>query len=314
MIGEDIALFTVLDPAEGAVRADPVQIEQILFNLAVNARDAMPAGGRLTIETRNIDLDEAYVASHPDARTGPHVLIAVTDTGCGMAPEVKAKIFEPFFTTKGLGKGTGLGLATVYGIVHQSGGHISAHSEIGVGTTFNVYLRRENIPAPTTKTRSGMMQPPQGTETVLLVEDEDGVRALTRCILTGCGYTVLEACEAEQAVEIAEEHPGSLDLLISDVVMPGLGGRMVADRVSELHPDVRVLFVSGYPDDAVVRHGVFQNGVNFLQKPYSPFALANKVREVLDTPSSALECHALDGAENDSPVVRSTEPFCPSVR
>jgi two-component system cell cycle sensor histidine kinase/response regulator CckA len=287
-IGEDVALIAALDPNLGSVRADPTQVEQILLNLAVNARDAMPTGGRLTIETRNILLNDVYVKSHPDARAGPHVLLAVTDTGCGMPPQAKAKIFEPFFTTKGPGKGTGLGLATVYGIVRQSGGHIEVATEVGVGTSFKVYLPwedlpQDDLPLATTKTRSDLEATPGGTETVLLVEDEDGVRALTRCVLTGCGYNVLEAAEGSEAIQVATDHSEPIHLLISDVVMPGAGGRVVADRVTELHPEIHVLFVSGYTDDAVVRHGVSQEGVNFLQKPYSPIALAQKVRQVLDS-------------------------------
>jgi two-component system cell cycle sensor histidine kinase/response regulator CckA len=284
-IGEDVALTMALDPNLGSVQADPGQIEQILLNLAVNARDAMPTGGRLTIETRNVELNDDYDASHPNSPTGPHVLLKVTDTGCGMSPEAKARIFEPFFTTKGPGKGTGLGLATVYGIVHQSGGHIDVETEVGVGTTFNIYLPRDDMPVATKKTLSTLRPPPRGSETVLLVEDEDGVRALTRCVLTGCGYSVLEAVEGDEAVRVAAGHSEPIHLLISDVVMPGAGGRVVADRVTELHPEAHVLFVSGYTDDAVVRHGVSQQEVNFLQKPFSPFALAHKVREVLDSPA-----------------------------
>jgi nitrogen-specific signal transduction histidine kinase/CheY-like chemotaxis protein len=297
LIGEDVALVTALDPALGTVRADPGQVEQILLNLAVNARDAMPTGGQLTIKTCNVELDDGYVQSHPDARPGPHVLMAVTDTGCGMPPEVKARIFEPFFTTKGQGKGTGLGLATVYGIVRQSGGHIGVYSEVGVGTTFKVYLPREGLPAGAAKSRSGQLAPPQGTETVLLVEDESGVRALTRQVLSKCGYRVLEAAGAGEAVKAAAGASGPIHLLVSDVVMPGPSGRVVANRVAELHPGVRVLFMSGYTDDEVVRHGVLQEGVNFLQKPFSPIALARKVREVLDArpPASLPETSACPG-------------------
>jgi CheY-like chemotaxis protein len=198
-----------------------------------------------------------------------------------MTPEVQAKIFEPFFTTKGLGKGTGLGLATVFGIIKQSGGHVGVYSEVGVGTTFKVYLPRVEQKVDGVKSPSGLRTPPRGTETILIVEDEDGVRALTRHILAGNGYAVLEAAEGDEAIAIVEEHSGPIHLLISDVVMPGAGGRVVADRVAQRHPGVRVLFVSGYTDDAVVRHGVLQQGVNFLQKPFSPNSLLLKVREVL---------------------------------
>jgi PAS domain S-box-containing protein len=225
VIGEDVRLTSTLGPELWAVRADPGQVEQVLMNLAVNARDAMPQGGRLTIETRNVELDESYARAHPDARAGPHVLLSVTDTGSGMPPDVKARIFEPFFTTKGPGKGTGLGLATVYGIVKQSGGHVAVSSEVGVGTTFQVYLPRAEPAAGGPKVRPpGPQAPPRGTETVLLVEDEGGVRALTRHVLAGCGYTVLEAADGDEAVRVAAGHDGPIHVLVTDVVMPGAGG------------------------------------------------------------------------------------------
>ncbi|OWK34144.1 sensory box histidine kinase/response regulator [Fimbriiglobus ruber] len=282
LIGADVRLTTTLDRGLGAVRADSGQIEQVLMNLAVNARDAMPRGGVLTIETRNVELDDAYARAHPDARPGPYVLLGVSDTGCGMSPEVRARIFEPFFTTKGAGKGTGLGLATVYGIVQQSGGHIMVDSEVGVGSTFKVYLPRVNLVAENTKAHPGAGTPPRGTETVLIAEDDDGVRALIVRVLAHNGYTVLEAADGDEAVRLSSAHVGSIHLLVTDVVMPGAGGRSVAEQVAERHPESRVLFVSGYTDDAVIRHGVLREGVNFLQKPYSPVALMFKVREVLD--------------------------------
>jgi PAS domain S-box-containing protein len=284
LIGEDVRLVTALDPDPWAVRADPGQIEQVLMNLALNARDAMPTGGRLTIETRNVDLDETYTRTHADARPGPHVLLSVADDGSGMAAEVRARIFEPFFTTKGPGKGTGLGLATVYGIVKQSGGHVAVYSELGLGTTFKVYLPRAEPAAGGVKPRSGLAPPPGGTETVLLAEDEAGVRDLIRRVLADRGYAVLAADDGAAAVRLAAGHRGPIHLLITDVVMPDVGGRAVAERVAERHPAVRVLFVSGYTDDAIIRHGVLRDGVNFLQKPFSPLALAFKVREVLDAP------------------------------
>jgi CheY-like chemotaxis protein len=282
VIGEDVRLSTAPAPGLWPVRADPGQVEQVLLNLAVNARDAMPTGGRLTIETRNVELDEEYARTHPGARPGPHALLAVSDTGCGMTDEVKARIFEPFFTTKGPGKGTGLGLATVYGIVTQSGGHVGVYSEVGVGTTFRVYLPRADGPASGSKSKAGALAPPRGTETVLLVEDDPGVRALTRHILAGCGYAVLEAGDGDEAARAAARHAGPIHLLVTDVVMPGRGGRAVAERLLERHPGLKVLYVSGYTDDAVVRHGVLHEVVNFLQKPFTPAALAHKVREVLD--------------------------------
>ena len=282
VIGEDVRLAFSAGPGLGAVRADPGQLEQVLMNLAVNARDAMPTGGRLTIETRNVDLDDGYARAHPGARPGPHVLLAVTDTGVGMPPEVKARIFEPFFTTKGPGHGTGLGLATVYGIVQQSGGHVEVYSEVGVGTAFKVYLPRADGAAGGAKSRSGTVAPPRGTETVLLVEDDPGVRALTRHVLAGCGYTVLEAADAEEAGRVAAGWDKPIHLLVTDVVMPGAGGRALAGRLVADRPGLKVLYVSGYTDDAVVRHGVLHEAVNFLQKPFSPAALARQVRDVLD--------------------------------
>ena len=282
VIGEDVKLTTTTATGLWPVKADPGQVEQILLNLAVNARDAMPTGGRLTIETGNVELDATYAASHPDARPGPHVLLAVSDSGCGMTPEVRVKIFEPFFTTKGPGKGTGLGLATVYGIVKQSGGHVGVYSEVGVGTPFKVYLPRTGPAGEGPKAYAVPPAPPRGTETVLVVEDDAAVRALTRHVLQHAGYAVLEAVDGDEALRAAAGHPGCIHLLVTDVVMPGTGGRAAAERLAERHPGLRVLFVSGYTDDAVVRHGVLHESVNFLQKPFTPAALAWKVREVLD--------------------------------
>jgi two-component system cell cycle sensor histidine kinase/response regulator CckA len=283
LIGEDVRLATFLGPGLWPVRADPGQVEQVLMNLAVNARDAMPTGGRLTLETRNVELDDSYCDTHPEARSGPHVVLSVADTGCGIPPEVVARVFEPFFTTKGPGRGTGLGLATVHGIVLQSGGHVAVYSEVGVGTTLKVYLPEAELePAGDSRTRPVVLSVPRGTETVLLTEDEAAVRSLARRVLAGCGYTVLEAADGDEAARVAAEYGRPIDLLVTDVVMPGLGGRAVAKRVAESHPSVRVLFISGYTDDAVIRHGVLTEGVNYLQKPFTPTALAHKVREVLD--------------------------------
>lgn len=278
VIGEDVELVTVLDPALGAVKADPGQMEQVLLNLAVNARDAMPTGGRLTIETRNVDL----AGGGPDRRPGPHALLAVSDTGQGMSAEVQARMFDPFFTTKGPGKGTGLGMATVWGIVSQSDGHVKVESAVGAGTTVRVYLPLEAGAELPAGSRSGVQAPPRGSETVLLVEDEADVRSLTRHVLAGCGYTLLEAGNGDEAARVAAAYPGPIDLLVSDVVMPGAGGRQVADRLARFHPRMKVLFLSGHTDDAVIRHGVSQDEVNFLQKPFSPLALARIVRRVLD--------------------------------
>jgi two-component system, cell cycle sensor histidine kinase and response regulator CckA len=286
LIGEDIRLTTTLSSKLWSVLVDPGQVEQVLLNLAVNARDAMPTGGQLTVETQNVDLDESYVQTHSGAHAGQHVLLSVTDTGIGMSPEVLSRIFEPFFTTKEPGKGTGLGLATVLGIVQQSGGHIAVYSEVGVGTTFKIYLAREEQDIEISTGTSSVLTPPRGTETVLLVEDEVGVRALTRLVLAEFGYMILEAADGNEANRVAAGHDGPIHLLISDVVMPGAGGRIVAENLMERHPELRVLFMSGYTDDAVIRHGVLREGVHFLQKPFTPLALALKVREVLDTPKS----------------------------
>jgi GAF domain-containing protein len=289
LIGEHIALVTALDPALGRVKADPGQIEQVIMNLVINARDAMPHGGHLTLETANVELDEAYVRGHVEARPGPCVMLAVSDTGVGMSPEVQAHIFEPFFTTKGPGQGTGLGLATVYGIVKQSGGYIDALSEPGHGTSFKIYLPRveeavavgTRDPAPTAA--------PKGTETILLVEDQDGVRELARDILRANGYTVFEARHGGEALLTCERHPGPLHLLLTDVVMPQMSGRELAERLAPLRPAMRVLYMSGYTEDAVVHHGVrtVGSGPGFLQKPFTPATLACKVREILDPPTHA---------------------------
>jgi PAS domain S-box-containing protein len=281
LIGEDMVMTTVLAPGLRQVNVDPGQIEQIVMNLAVNARDAMPTGGKLTIETKNVDLDETYNASRPEVIPGRYVMLAVSDTGCGMTPEIQAHIFEPFFTTKGPGKGTGLGLATVYGIVKQSGGFIYLYSEPGRGTAFKIYLpaveKRESE-----KSLHGVKLMPHGTETILLVEDEDAVRAVSRFALQTFGYNVLEANRPTEAIRLCEQHQGPIALLVTDIVMPGMGGRALTERISELRPGIKVLYVSGYTDDAVVRHGVLQADVAFLQKPFTPTSLANKVRQVLD--------------------------------
>jgi len=282
LIGEDIQVVTPLDRELGQVRADPGQIEQIIVNLAVNARDAMPEGGTLTIETANAELDEHYAHSHPGTTPGQYVMLGVSDTGHGMDEQTQSHLFEPFFTTKEKGKGTGLGLATVYGIVKQSSGTILVYSEPGHGTTFKVYLPRvEGVAKPLVTVRSSV-QPPTGTETVLLVEDHDGLRALARKVLGRYGYTVLEAPNGDEALRICERHQGAIHLLLTDVVMPGMSGPRLADRLAPLHPAMKVVYTSGYTDDAIVRHGVLVAGTAFLQKPYTIEALARKVRAVLD--------------------------------
>jgi PAS domain S-box-containing protein len=282
LIGEDIAVTLALDPGLRQVRADPGQIEQVIMNLAVNARDAMPTGGQLTLETGNVYLDEEYARTHPAVGVGRYAMLAVSDTGSGMDEATKARVFEPFFTTKEQGKGTGLGLATVYGIVKGSGGHIWVYSEPGRGSTFKVYLPWAEGKVPSAKSHVGLSRIPTGKETLLLAEDEDAVRALTRHVLTACGYTVLEARNGAEALRLCEHHAGPIQLLVTDVVMPEVSGRQLAERLTQRHPEMRVLFLSGYTDDAVVRHGVLQAEVAFLQKPFTPAALAQKVREVLD--------------------------------
>ncbi len=282
IVGEDIDLAVAGDPEVGAVRADPGQVEQVIMNLVVNARDAMPQGGRITIEVRNADLDEIYTDTHPDARVGPHILLAVTDTGCGMDSATIARVFEPFFTTKGE-HGTGLGLATVHGIVKQAGGHVAVSSEVGHGSTFKVYLPRIQREPIVSESRRSLFVIQRGGETILLVEDEDGVRALTRHVLRSSGYMVLEARNGAEAVRIGGEHQGPIDLLVTDVVMPRMSGGEVAKFLKAIHPGIKVLFLSGYTDDEVVRHGILEAEVAFLQKPFTPTSLAGKVREVLDT-------------------------------
>ena len=281
LLGEDIELSTSLDPHLGQVKADPAQVDQMIINLCVNARDAMPRGGKLTIETANVDLDDGYAQAHHDVKPGPYVMLAVTDTGCGMTEEIRARIFEPFFTTKEKGKGTGLGLAMVHGFVKQSSGHVAVYSEPGVGTTFKIYLPRIDSVLPTQLPFHGEIPVPKGTGTILLVEDDDGVRSVACQILQSCGYKVLVAPHGEEGIRLAETHGEPIDLLISDVVMPQISGKQVAERVQTLRPDTKVLFCSGYTDDAVIRHGIIEEKTNFLQKPYSPTSLANKVQEIL---------------------------------
>jgi CheY-like chemotaxis protein len=281
VIGEDIKLVTRLDFDTGHVFADPSQIEQVILNLAVNSRDAMPDGGTLTIETKSIDLDEQYANTHPPAEPGAYVMLGVTDTGTGMTREVQTRIFEPFFTTKEAGKGTGLGLATVYGIVKQSAGYIWLYSEPDHGATFKVYLPRvstdaQPLPAPAPVLSTG------GTETLLLAEDDPMVRRLALRALEKLGYRVLSAEDAAHALDLAEKHHGKIDLLITDVVMPGMSGPQLAKRLVAQRPSLKVLYTSGYAGDAIVRHGIPEAGVEFLQKPYTPMTLASRVRQLLE--------------------------------
>jgi len=281
VIGENINMAFVPGGKLGRVKADPGQIEQVLLNLVVNARDAMPNGGRLTIETSNVELDRRYAATHTSVEPGLYVMLTVTDTGCGMDAETQARIFEPFFTTKGPGKGTGLGLATVYGVVKQSGGYIYVYSEVNHGTTFKIYLPQVTAEIDTPSPETEKRRSARGTETILFVEDEQSVRELVRDYLVGAGYCMLEASDGVQALKVAAAHPGPIHMLITDVVMPHLSGPELATKLSAERTDLKILFISGYTDDTVFRHGVLEGGVAFLQKPFNLKALAQKIREVL---------------------------------
>ena len=281
LIGEDILLATALAPSVGRVKADPGQIEQIIMNLAVNARDAMPRGGKLTFETADVELDDTYANHMVAVQPGSYVMLAVSDTGCGMDAETQARIFEPFFTTKEQGKGTGLGLSTVYGIVKQSDGYIWCYSEVGHGTTFKIYLPHADEPATSQLPDTTAADLPRGSETVLLVEDEQGVRTLAEFLLRRSGYTVLQAQSGAEALALAGQHMGPIHLLLTDVVMPGMSGRELAERLAGDDPGIKTLFMSGYTDDTVVRHGVLQAEAAFIQKPFTFDALLRKVRATL---------------------------------
>jgi two-component system cell cycle sensor histidine kinase/response regulator CckA len=288
IIGEDIELVTRLHPDLGLVRADPGQIEQVLLNLVTNARDAMPQGGTLTIETANVQLDAKaarpflYATKAHEVRAGRYVLLAVSDTGIGMSPEVQARIFEPFFTTKEPGKGTGLGLATVYGIVMPCGGYVGVYSHPGAGTTFNVYLPQAEAEQPSATAPDDAELVLNGHETILLVEDQDQLRSFAQLALERQGYTVLTAASGDEALHLAETHRGPIHLVITDVVMPRMSGRALAERLTAQRPGLRVLYMSGYTDDAILRHGILEADLPFLQKPFTQTQLVRKVRDVLD--------------------------------
>jgi PAS domain S-box-containing protein len=282
LIGENIELQAVTGKSLGSVKVDPGQFQQILMNLAVNARDSMPDGGKIVIETANVELDEGYCDLHPYVKPGRFVMLAVSDTGQGMSEEVKVRIFEPFFTTKEKGSGTGLGLATTYGAVHQAGGSIEVYSEVGIGTTFKVYLPRfeEQVVEPVNDDQPTSL--PGGTETVLIVEDEDILRNLCVRILERLGYRVLQARDGAEAIAEARGYGERIDLLLTDVVMPGMNGSELATQLVLHHSEMKVLFTSGYTEDVISHHGVLAEGVSFIGKPYTPSALARKVREVID--------------------------------
>jgi two-component system, cell cycle sensor histidine kinase and response regulator CckA len=283
LIDENIEMTLVPGKHLGHVKADPGYVAQVLMNLVINARDAMPNGGKLTIAAGNFHLDENYARAHPDVRPGDHVMLSVSDTGTGMTDEVKAHLFEAFFTTKPLGKGTGLGLATCQTIVQQSGGHIGVYSEVGHGTTFKIYFPRVDQPLVGTPLPFHLGLLPHGTETLLVVEDEPSVRNLAGKVLAAQGYEVLSASNGQDALHVAHGHQGApIRLVVTDVVMPLMGGKMMAEWLKTTCPDLKILFTSGYTDETVVRHGVLEAGIEFLPKPYTPATLAHKVRELLD--------------------------------
>jgi two-component system cell cycle sensor histidine kinase/response regulator CckA len=283
IIGEDVDLERVEAPDLGLVTADPGQVEQVIMNLVVNARDAMPEGGKLTLETSNIEVNEEYAARHVAVTPGFYVLLAITDTGCGMDEQTKGRLFEPFFTTKAKGKGTGLGLSTVYGIVKQSGGNIWVYSELGKGTTFKIYLPRELTATVAATVRHPVVpRRTTGTETILVVEDEEALREVARRTLGAAGYEVLTAAGGDDALQLSAKRVGDIQLLLTDVVMPGMNGVRLAQKLLAQRPAVKVLYMSGYTDDAMIHHGVLDAGTNFLSKPFTALGLTWKVREVLD--------------------------------
>lgn len=303
LIGENISLEVNVRSDVGYIRADPGQVEQILLNLGANARDAMPNGGRLIIEVGNVDLDDAYVKGHPPAVPGPYVMFSVSDTGCGMDQKTQSQIFDPFFTTKELGKGTGLGLATVYGIVKQSCGYIWVYSELRKGSVFKVYLPRVDNAATPLQQIDADSSPERGGETILLAEDSEALREIAREYLESLGYTVIEANSGEDALQRAHEFGGEIHLLLTDVVMSGMNGRDLAEQIVHKYPRVKILFTSGYTDDAIARQGIFDLSVAFIQKPYRPRALARKIREILGAQVTNTQNVEVSGSSASSDAV-----------
>jgi PAS domain S-box-containing protein len=283
LLGEDVEVVTDIDPSLGYVLADPGQLTQVIVNLAVNARDAMPRGGTITLEAANVELDTEYAQGHAEVLPGPYVLLSVTDTGTGMDEATRSRLFEPFYTTKELGKGTGLGLATVYGIVRQSGGHIWVYSEPGRGSVFKVYLPRVEATSGARLSPIELARSGGGTETILVVEDDAAVRGFVQTVLDARGYRVLSTRRPEEAIELAARHDGQIHLLMTDVVMPGMSGVELARRMETMSPGLRILFMSGYTENTIVHHGVLDPAVSFLAKPFSPDALAARVRRELDS-------------------------------
>jgi two-component system cell cycle sensor histidine kinase/response regulator CckA len=304
VIGENIEFRVLLDPSLGRVNADPGQIEQVLLNLAINARDAMPQGGSLTIQARNVELDDSYKAEHQVVIPGRYVMLGVEDTGCGMDRDTQARIFDPFFTTKELGKGTGLGLATVYGIIKQSGGYIWVYSELDKGTLFKVYLPRVDDSVQPAKQKEPVTPVLRACETILLAEDSTALREMAREYLESVGYVVLEAASGAEALQKAREYDGAIHLLLTDVVMPEMSGPELARQMAALRPQIRVIFTSGYTNDAIARQGVLDPGVTFIQKPFRPKALARKIQEVLAEPPSQPSDHASSALE--TPITAKT--------
>jgi two-component system cell cycle sensor histidine kinase/response regulator CckA len=286
LLGAHIKLTVLPGAAPWRVRVNPGELEQVLMNLAVNARDAMPQGGNLTVETKKVELDEDYANAHHDVVAGSYVMLAVSDSGTGIDKETLARIFEPFFTTKDMTNGTGLGLATVFGIVKQSSGHIWVYSELGVGTTFRVYFPRTDAAPEAQQSMRPLAELGRGTETILLVEDDDHVRAVARGILRRSGYVVLDAPNGGEALLICEQHRATIHLLLTDVVLPRMSGRQLAERLGASRPEMKVLFMSGYTDDAILQHGILNSDVEYLQKPITPGSLTRKVREVLAGPAT----------------------------